>query len=137
MSRFAALAARHRPAGLPPQPEGPAPTIADAKKLSPPAAASAMDHDAAEVEAMRQHYAAPAGTPPPAPDRFAASLLASSRQRPPAWADAAALPSPGCRCSRCGGGRWWREAVAARGWRCWTCHPGNHLAEGARVEVRT
>lgn len=31
-------------------------------------------------------------------------------QRPPSWADPAALPSHGCFCSCCHGRRWWREA---------------------------
>ena len=58
-------------------------------------------------------------------------------QRPPSWADPAALPSPGCFCSCCKGRRWWCEREAPKGWRCWGCHPPDHLAEDAVTEVRT
>jgi hypothetical protein len=49
-------------------------------------------------------------------------------RRPPSWSDPADLPQPGEWCTCCSrftraGGRWWREAEAPLGWRCWTCHP--------------
>jgi hypothetical protein len=44
-------------------------------------------------------------------------------RRPPSWAGAEALPSPGCWCSCCRGRRWWRRRVAAGGWCCCVCHP--------------
>jgi hypothetical protein len=55
----------------------------------------------------------------------------------PAWFDPAEAPMPGCDCGRCGGRRWWREAVAPTGWRCWTCHPPAHCGAGQVVEVST
>ena len=58
-------------------------------------------------------------------------------KRPPSWSDSAALPSPGCWCSCCDGQRWWSEADGPKGWRCWTCHPGDHLTAAERREVRT
>jgi hypothetical protein len=64
-------------------------------------------------------------------------LLHAARRRPPSWADPTALPSRGCFCSCCKGQRWWREREAPKGWRCWTCHPTDHLATGAMLELRT
>jgi hypothetical protein len=49
-------------------------------------------------------------------------------RRPPSWSDLTAQPTNGCLCSCCGNRRWWWcEAVAAKAWRCWTCHPPDHL----------
>lgn len=49
-------------------------------------------------------------------------------RRMTSWAGADLTPTAGDWCSCCGrferqGGRWWREAEAATGWRCGTCHP--------------
>jgi hypothetical protein len=71
-----------------------------------------------------------------------AGLLASGLQRPPAWSDPASEPPPGAWCGCCGrfsriGGRWWREAEAPLGWRCWTCHPPDGRPMTAVVEVWT
>jgi hypothetical protein len=64
-------------------------------------------------------------------------LRRAALQHPPSWADATARPSPGCWCSCCKGHRWWCEVIAPKGWRCWQCHPPDHLgAEDAR-DVRT
>jgi hypothetical protein len=64
-------------------------------------------------------------------------LRGAAMQRPPAWSDPAARPSPGCWCSSCRGRRWWREAHLAQGWRCATCHPAVHLPGGAILEMLT
>ena len=70
--------------------------------------------------------------------RMVRGLLDTAMQRPPAWPDAGSRPTPGCRCARCRGGRWWCEAgEAPRGWRCWTCHPPDHLPADAVREVLT
>ena len=70
--------------------------------------------------------------------RMVRGLLDTAMQRPPAWSDAGSRPTPGCRCARCRGGRWWCEAgEAPRGWRCWTCHPPDHLPADAVREVLT
>jgi len=57
----------------------------------------------------------------------AAALTAPTppaRLRAPAWADTAAAPQPGERCSTCWGRWWWSERDAPRrGWRCWCCIP--------------
>jgi len=64
-------------------------------------------------------------------------LLRAARQRPPSWADPAALPSRGCICSCCKGQRWWCEREVPKGWRCWTCHPPVHLPRNAVAEIAT
>ena len=58
-------------------------------------------------------------------------------QRPPSWADPAALPSRGCFCSCCKGQQWWREREAPKGWRCSTCYPPDHLPADAVMKVGT
>ncbi len=53
-------------------------------------------------------------------------------------------PGPGAtagRMARCfghfkhDGGRWWREREQPKGWRCWACHPPDHLAPEQIVEA--
>jgi hypothetical protein len=61
-------------------------------------------------------------------------LRRAAMQRPPSWADPAARPSPGCFCSCCHTRRWWGDS---RGWRCWACHPPDHLSPDAVKEVKT
>jgi hypothetical protein len=83
---------------------------------------------------------AEAGLLPPLPQ--AKEVDASLLQRPPSWSDPAALPQPADWCSCCSrrsraGGRWWREAEAPSGWRCWICHPPDGRPMTAVVEVRT
>lgn len=58
-------------------------------------------------------------------------------EMPVSWADASIEPTPGARCRNCSGRRWWSEATAPKGWRCWTCHPADHLASDRRRKVRT
>ncbi|WP_376091226.1 hypothetical protein ACE7GA_21340 [Roseomonas sp. CCTCC AB2023176] len=82
--------------------------------------------DDPEAAAMAAHYAAPPSPAPYTPasaDPLRDGLRRAAMLRPPAWADAAAIPSPGARCSCCVGHRWWRETHAPTGWRCTTCHP--------------
>jgi hypothetical protein len=64
------------------------------------------------------------------------TLEAARCARPPSWSEAEDVPLPGDRC-RCGGRRWWCEAEAPRGWRCWTCHPPDHLPAGSVRGMRT
>lgn len=71
------------------------------------------------------------------PDPMLPGLLQAALRRPPAWSDPSAFPSPDCRCTCCGGQRWWTEAEGPRGWRCRTCHPTDHLAAGAVRAVDT
>jgi hypothetical protein len=83
---------------------------------------------------------AEAGLLPPLPQ--AQEVDASQLRRPPSWSDSADLPQPGEWCTCCSrvtraGGRWWREAEAPSGWRCWTCHPPDGRPTTAVVEVRT
>ena len=58
-------------------------------------------------------------------------------KRPPSWAHPADVPSPGCWCGCCRSRRWWRESKEAKGWRCWTCYPPNHLTPAQIHEERT
>jgi hypothetical protein len=57
-------------------------------------------------------------------------------KRPPSWALPADRPLRGSSCSCCGLGRWWCERDAPTGWRCWACHPPDHLAPERVLEVR-
>jgi len=65
-----------------------------------------------------------------------AGLEKAALQRPPSWADAAAVPPPGAWCGCCTrarperGGRWWTPTAPRTdglapgpGWRCCACHP--------------
>lgn len=56
---------------------------------------------------------------------------------PPSWADSSLQPTPGARCRLCDGSRWWCETERPKGWRCWQCHPGDHLPSYAIRECRT
>ena len=58
-------------------------------------------------------------------------------RRPPSWSDATVLPSNGCLCSCCRNRRWWCELRNPSGWRCWTCHPPDHLSAEGVKEIRT
>jgi hypothetical protein len=58
-------------------------------------------------------------------------------QIPPSWAGPTSQPQQGATCSCCRGGRWWREAYSPNGWRCWMCHPPDHLPNDAVMEIRT
>ena len=73
------------------------------------------------------------GAPPVQSDAFAGFGL----RRPPSWSDATTIPLRGCLCSCCFGRRWWCEARNPSGWRCWACHPPDHLTPDAVTEVRT
>ena len=64
MSRFRALARAFRLPGVSEPPAAPEP---------------AMEHDAAEAEAMAEHYAAPAGPVLPQPDPLAQGLARGFR----------------------------------------------------------
>jgi hypothetical protein len=64
----------------------------------------------------------------------AAGYMRAALQRPPSWANSAARPPSGCFCSCCKGRRWWGDA---QGWRCWACHPPDHLVPEAATEVRS
>ncbi len=65
------------------------------------------------------------------------SYMQVTLQRPPSWADQAALPSRGCFCSCCKGQSWWSEWTAPEGWRCTTCHPPDHLPVEATRTLQT
>lgn len=56
---------------------------------------------------------------------------------PCSWADPGIVPTAGARCRNCAGKSWWTGAIEPRGWRCSTCHPGDHLPAERRREVRT
>jgi hypothetical protein len=65
------------------------------------------------------------------------AYIRASLQRPPSWSDPVTLPSCGCFCSCCKGQQWWCERETPKGWRCWTCHPPDHLPAEAVMEIRT
>ena len=94
-------------------------------------------HNVPEAEALAQHYAAPAEVDAPAGrDPLAAGLLrgfyAHRQVQEPYHAQARAPRVEACSC--CGGTRWWQEARNPTGWRCWWCHPGDHLRPEEREE---
>ncbi len=75
-------------------------------------------------------------------DSLGDGLLIAALARPPSWSDPTSPPPAGAWCSCCGrshrsGGRWWREAVEPKGWRCGRCFPPDHLRADQVVEVRT
>lgn len=56
---------------------------------------------------------------------------------PTSWSDPSLIPTPGARCRCCSGSAWWCEATSPKGWRCSTCHPGDHLPAALRRDVMT
>ncbi len=101
-------------------------------KFRVPDRPSKLDPYAEKLSAWlrREARLQPRPTPIDAPD----GLRRAALQRPPSWADPGARPSPGCFCSCCLGRRWWGDPC---GWRCWACHPPDHLPPDAVKEVRT
>lgn len=112
---------------------------------------AAFDNSAALVSRIAVEALYECEAPKPAADRqerdrerlesvsrtIAGSYLRAALQRPPSWADPAALPSRGFFCSCCEGRRWWCEREASKGWRCSTCHPPDHLPADTMKEMRT
>jgi hypothetical protein len=71
-------------------------------------------------------------------------MLRAALMRPASWTERPdCRPAPGAWCGCCGrtppayGGRWWQEREAPKGWRCWTCHPPDHLKPQDVREVAT
>lgn len=155
LSRFldATSKPRQRSAGAERLAAGPiAPEVErDAKPPSPTeaqAGSAVMPGDAGAPTAPKhpvQRLAASCEPPPElsnaddsgAQARRVARLQVAVHRRPPSWSDPAALPSVGCSCNCCRGQRWWCEREAPKGWRCWTCHPPDHLPSSAIHEVLT
>ncbi len=76
--------------------------------------------------------------------RATGGLLRAALMRPASWSERPdCRPAPGAWCGCCGrtppayGGRWWQEREAPKGWRCWTCHPPDHLKPDQVREVMT
>jgi hypothetical protein len=85
---------------------------------------------------------------PAAPDvehqRATGGLLRAALMRPASWSERPDChPASGAWCGCCGrnppayGGRWWQEREAPKGWRCFTCHPPDHLKPDQVREVMT
>jgi hypothetical protein len=70
-------------------------------------------------------------------DTCSQTVAGLAMHRPPSWADPAELPLHGSWCRCCRGSRWWSERKVPRGWRCWTCHPPDHLPVDATRTVHT
>lgn len=60
-----------------------------------------------------------------------------AHEMPPSWSDVNVAPTAGASCRCCRGRAWWTEATSPKGWRCSTCHPGDHLPSALRREVLT
>ena len=101
-------------------------------------ALAAYDPDLAhERSEMAAAMAAPAAADPwhpGEPDPLRDGLLVAALARPPSCSNPT-CPPRGAWCSCCG--RWWREAVEPKGWRCGRCYPSDHLRADQVVEVRT
>lgn len=76
--------------------------------------------------------------------RATGGMLRAALMRPASWTERPdCRPAPGAWCGCCGrippayGGRWWQEREAPKGWRCWTCHPPDHLKPQDVREVLT
>jgi hypothetical protein len=98
--------------------------------------AEAREHREA-IAAALSTKTAPASHAAPDNPTALSGYLRAALQRPPSWADPAALPQCGCFCSCCKDQRWWREREATKGWRCSVCHPHDHLPADAVIEVTT
>ncbi len=115
-------------------------------KLPPTDDAADTAHEAAAIQATREAEAAGAYPVLPEAEHKAATagLLRAALMRPPSWGERPdCCPAPGAWCSCCGrtppaqGGRWWQERETPKGWRCWTCHPPDHLKPDQVREVMT
>ncbi len=58
---------------------------------------------------------------------------------PPSWSDMRDTPGRSAtdKCRSCGGRAWWTEAHNPNGWRCYVCHPPDHLPHAAVLDART
>lgn len=56
---------------------------------------------------------------------------------PPSWGDPRIEPTAGAFCHCCKGATWWCEATSPTGWRCVSCHPGEHLSADQHRHVKT
>jgi hypothetical protein len=92
--------------------------------------ASPIGCDNATLGVLAQEVMGPAG-----PECRAPHVALS--KRPPSWGEPAVQPLRGSSCSCCGLGRWWCERSNPSGWRCWSCHPPEHLPRGDIREART
>lgn len=120
----------------------------EAQHAAEPAAKDAADlaREADAIKATREAEAAGAYPVLPKAEHGAAlgGLMRAALMRPPAWGERPdCRPAPGAWCGCCGrnppaeGGRWWQEREAPKGWRCFTCHPPDHLKPGDVREVVT
>jgi hypothetical protein len=99
---------------------------ADAPDCEPRNACGLTEAEPTAAPARRQ--------PRPTPIDALDGLRRAAMQRPPSWADPSAALSRGCFCSCCQSRRWWSDD---RGWRCWTCHPPDHLSPDAVAEIQS
>ena len=85
---------------------------------------------------------------PPLPDaehqQAVGGFLRAALMRPASWSDRPdCRPAQGAWRGGCGrnppeyGGRWWQEREAPKGWRCWGCHPPDHLQPENVIDVLT
>jgi hypothetical protein len=120
-------------------PPGPLTQNADGRSDGEFASAPTVSANPLKTNGADAADGADANSPPrsAAGNAVAAGPLTAAYRRPPSWSDPAAPPSPGCFCACCRGHRWWREREAPEGWRCWTCHPPNHLPFHQVYEIRT
>jgi hypothetical protein len=128
------------------------PAVASVSKQARPAETEAERQNSAIVSAVSTASThtleaakplAAADVPRLVTDRHTATLGLATLRRPHATANPGDVPSPRASCvccsrlTPCNGGRWWCEIDTPKGWRCWTCHPPDHLPPSMVREVRT
>lgn len=123
------------------------PKLSNASTLLPPVAiVASTSGDTGESLDMVEVWEGETAPPTPEEEHQQAigGILRAALMRPASWTERPdCRPPPGAWCGCCGrtppadGGTWWQEREAPKGWRCFTCHPPDHLAPARYLLVVT